>query len=340
MRSACSFPGRIAVLTALWVLACSSWSACGAPAQDAPSAHRTWAERLGYPAGKRVIILHCDDIGMCYEANQAAKRYLEKKEVQSAAAMVPCPWFNEFAGWYKEHPEHDVGLHLTLTSEWRHYRWGPVAPRSEVPGLVDPDGYLWRSVLEVATHASGAEVEKEIRAQVERALSRGIRPSHLDTHMGTLYARLDYTRAYLKVAEEYGIPAMVIELTPEVFESFKKQGYPLTEETLKLSAAYRLPKLDAFHSAPEGKTYEEKREKLFALVRTLKPGITEIIFHPSVETEGLQKITGSWQQRSWEAKLFSDPEVKTFFEKEALVFTNWKEMMARHGKTEAPPAEK
>lgn len=319
---------KIAAVAVVLVVLASS-------ANPTPAAEPTWAEKLGYPSGKRVLILHLDDIGMCYEANQAAKSYLEKGEVQSAAAMVPCPWFNEIAAWYKEHPEHDVGLHLALTSEWKHYRWGPVAPRSEVPGLIDAEGYLPRSVAEVALKSNGAEVEKEIRAQVERALSRGIRPGHLDTHMGTLYARLDFTRAYLKVAEEYKIPAMAIELTPKVLEDFVKKGYPLTEESVKLSKAYTLPKLDAFHSVPEGKTYEEKREKLCALVRSLAPGITEIICHPSVETEGLRKITGSWQQRAWEARLFSDPEVRKFFETEGVAFTNWKEMMRRHEKTAA-----
>ncbi len=324
----------------LWAVASLLGSLCAqGPAPPASTAPQTtWAERLGYPAGKRVLILHCDDIGMCYEANLAAKNYLEAREVQSAAMMVPCPWLNEFASWYKEHPEHDVGLHLALTSEWKWYRWGPVAPRAEVPGLIDPDGYLWPDVVSVATKATAAEVEKEIRAQVERAISRGVRPSHMDTHMGTVYARLDFTRAYLKVAEEYKIPAMAIELIPEVAEGFKKQGYPVTDETVKLVRDYKLPKLDWFYSAPEGKSYEEKRQKFFDLVKSLKPGITEIIFHPSVETEGLKKITNSWQQRVWEARLFSDPEMKKFFGAEGLLFTSWKEMMTRH--LQSPPERK
>ncbi|MBI4604193.1 MAG: polysaccharide deacetylase family protein [Planctomycetes bacterium] len=329
MRPTRSFPlAFVPGLALLLALPCLAQEPASAQAPGKPEP--TWAARLGYPPEKRVLILHADDIGMCYEANQAAKACLEGGRIQSAAAMVPCPWFDEIAAWYKEHPDLDVGLHLALTSEWRHYRWGPVAPRHEVPGLVDPDGYLWRSVLDVATRARAAEVEKEIRAQVERALSRGIRPGHLDTHMGTLYARLDFTRAYLKVAEEYGIPAMAIELTPGVLEEFQRQGYPLTEETRRISREYKLPKLDGFKAAPEGKTYEEKHERFFALVRSLPPGITEIIFHPSVETEGLKKITGSWQQRVWEARLFSDPETKRTLETEGVLFTDWKEMMRRH----------
>ncbi len=298
----------------------------------------TWGEKLGYPSGKKVLILHADDIGMCYEANEAAKNYLKAGQIQSAALMVPCPWYNEMANWYIENPDYDLGLHLALTSEWKWYRWGPVAERSKVPGLIDNDGYLWRAVQSVVLAAKPAEVEEEIRAQINRALARGTKPSHIDTHMGTLFARPDYTRAYLKVAEEFRIPAMAIEPTPKVMAKFKKQGYPVSDAGNKILIDYKLPKLDDFSGAPDGKTYEEKRENFFELVRSLDPGITEIIFHPSVQTEGLKAITGSWQQRVWESQMFADPVVLAFFEREGILFTNWKEMMRRFDKKE--PAAK
>ena len=291
----------------------------------------TWAERLGYPQGRRVLILHCDDIGMCWEANEAAKSYLEGGHVQSAAVMVPCPWFNEFAAWARERPRLDIGLHLTLTSEWAHYRWGPVSSRQDVPGLVDPDGYLWRDVRSVATNASAEEIDTEIRAQIDRALAKGLRPGHIDTHMGTLYARLDYTKAYLKAAVDYDIPAMVIEMTPKVAARFRAKGYPISPESIRLVKQYPLPKLDDFHPAPAGKTYEEARAGFLKLVKSLDPGITEIIFHPALETEGLKKITNSWRQRTWEARMFADTKVKELFEKEGIIFTSWREMMRRHG---------
>lgn len=317
---------RSLLMFAISVLASLAVLAGGTPAQA-----ETWAERLGYPSGKRILILHADDVGMCYEANQAAKAQLTGGEIQSAAMMVPCPWFNEIAAWYQEHPEFDMGLHLALTSEWRHYRWGPVAPVDEVPGLLDKKDprFMWREVVPVVLNASPAQVEKEIRAQIEQALAVGIKPSHIDTHMGTLYAHPDFTEAYLRVAEEYRIPAMAIELTPDVIEKFRKQGYPQSPRLQELIADYKLPKLDDFNAAPGGETYAEKLENFFELVRSLKPGITEIIFHPSVETEGLRRITGSWQQRVWEAEMFGDPQVQQFFEREEILFTNWKEMMAR-----------
>lgn len=290
---------------------------------------QTWAAKLGWPADKRVLILHADDIGMCYEANAAAKSYLTGGHIQSAALMVPCPWYNEMAHWYREHPQHDLGLHLALTAEWRWYRWGPVAPRETVPGLLDDDGYLWDDVAGVASHATAAEVERELRAQIEKALKSGPKPGHLDTHMGTLFARPDYTQVYLKLAEEYRIPAMAIENSPAVIAKFREQGYPLDDQMMKIIADYALPKLDDFHSIESAETYAEKKQRFYAMVQSMRPGINELIFHPSIDTEGLRKITGSWQQRIWEAQMFADPEVKRFLEIEQVEFTNWKEIMTR-----------
>lgn len=297
----------------------------------------TWAEKLGYPEGSRVLILHADDAGMCHEANRATQRYLVQGLIQSASAMAPCPWFDDFATFSAEQPDLDIGLHLTLTSEWKHYRWGPVAPAADGSGLVDPAGYLWPSAAEVAQNASAAEVGREIRAQVERARARGLNPSHLDTHMGALYARPDYADALLDLAEELDIPAMAIEMTPAVIEHFKRQGYPLSDAMLRRLDAYTLPKLDAFLPVPKGDSYEEVRDAFFEMVRGLPPGITEIVFHPALESDALKRITNHWQQRTWEGQLFADPAVHELFQAEAVQFTDWREMMRRHKSQQQPP---
>ena len=220
----------------------------------------TWAEKLGYPAGKRVMILHADDIGMCYEANYRGQGLSARPATsRSAALMVPCPWYNEIADWYKQNPDYDLGLHLAMNSEWKWYRWGPVGrSRDKCPAWSTRKASCGAASSRPHATPSPSEVENEIRAQVERAISKGTRPGHIDTHMGTLFVRIDFTKAYLKVAEEYRIPAMVIEQTPEVIAKFRKQGYPITDESLKVIAEYKLPKLDDFHSVLEGKTYEEK----------------------------------------------------------------------------------
>ena len=294
---------------------------------------KNWAEKLGYPAGSKVIILHADDAGMCEEANIATQKQLKNGDIQSAAVMMPCPNAEAMIEWAKKNPKHDIGIHLTLTSEWKDYRWGTVANAAEVPGLLDPEGKMWRSVREVVMNATPAEVEKEIRAQIDKALAMGYNPTHMDTHMGTLYGHHAFVKVFFKVAEEYGIPANAIELSDTaVLNNFKKQGYPLTDDAVKLVAEYSLPKVDNFTSAPNGKTYSEKVENFKLLVKSLKPGITEIIFHPSVETDNMKTITGSWQQRKWEAEMFADKDLIKFFQEEGIIFTNWKEMMARFEK--------
>lgn len=292
--------------------------------------HQTWSEKLGYPKGRKVLLLHMDDLGMCPEANAAAQRYIEKKQILSGSVMMPCPEAAAFIAWTKKHAGTDIGLHLTLTSEWKKYRWPPVTDATKVPGLIDPDGKFWHEVPDVVAHASAAEVEMEIRAQIQRSLALGYTPSHIDTHMGTLYGSPEYAKVFFKLAQEYNIPANAIDVSiPEIAEKFKQQGYPINDVVVKILNDYRLPKLDNFTSVPGGPTYDEKRTNFFTLVKSLRPGLTEIIFHPSVETDNLRSITNSWQQRVWEAQLFADPMVEQFFEEEGIIITNWKEITKR-----------
>jgi predicted glycoside hydrolase/deacetylase ChbG (UPF0249 family) len=295
----------------------------------------TNAEKLGFPGGKKVILFHCDDAGMCDEANIAVRQYFEKGDIQSAAVMVPCPYAEELIEWAKTQKSPDIGIHLTLTSEWKNYRWGPVSDTVKVPGLIDPEGKMWHDVPDVVMHASVEEVEIEVRAQIDKVLAMGYTPAHIDTHMGTLYGSIEYLKVFLRIAAEYNLPANAIDLSDSVIaENFRKEGYPITGEVVELLDQYTLPKLDNFSSVPSGKTYEDKRANFFALLNSLNPGLTEIIFHPSVETDNLKTITNSWQQRVWEAQLFSDPEVKKFFEDNGIIITTWKEVMKRHEQRE------
>jgi len=291
---------------------------------------QSWAEKLGFPAGKKVFLLHIDDVGMCPEANNSTYNYIEKGFLNSAAVMMPCANAEEVILWSNKHPKADIGLHLTLTSEWKNHRWGPITDPKKVPGLIDPDGKLWHEVPDVVMHASAKEVETEIRAQIEKSISLGHRPDHIDTHMGTLYGSPEYVKVFLKVAQEYHIPGNIIDVTnPLVAADFKKQGYPITEEVINTVRNYKLPQLDNFTSVGPGVTYEIKRKNFFTMVKALNNGLTEIIFHPSVPTENLKSITGSWQQRGWEGDLFADPVVIKFLKDEGIIITDWKEIMKR-----------
>ncbi len=290
---------------------------------------QTWAEKLGYPKNKRLLILHAAHMGLCFEANEAGKQALENGWIQSASVMPTCPWFNEFAQWCKQHPDHDVGVSLTMNSEWPHYRWTPLSPRTAVPGLVDSSGYLWRTVLQFSINAHSEEVRREIDAQIEKTLLDGIRPTHLLPHLGALLARPELAAAYFETAQRLWIPAVVVELTPAHIVQFRQQGMPMDENMIELIAHYPLPKVDELRFMPIDLSYDGKRQQFYQLVRSLPPGITQIVAHPAVESKALKSITDDWQQRVWDAQLLADSEVHKFFVQEGILFTSWKEIMHR-----------
>lgn len=290
----------------------------------------TNAEKLGFPKGKKVLLLHCDDAGMCTEANAGVQNYIKSGDIISAAVMMPCKNAEEMVAWAKKHPISDIGVHLTLTSEWKTYRWSTLTDIKKVGGLIDPEGKMWRDVPEVVQHATPKEVETEIHAQIDKMLKMGLKPSHIDTHMGTLYGSAEFAKVFFETAVKYNIPANAIDLSnKEVADFYRAAGYPINNEMLEILDNYPLPKLDNFGSVPDGKTYDEIKTRFFKLVNSLKPGITEIIFHPAVYSESLKTITGSWNQRNAEAKLFSDPEVKKFFAENGIIITTWTEVMQK-----------
>ena len=290
----------------------------------------TNAERLGFPKGKKVILLHMDDLGMSSEANDAGKYYIENDYILSGAVMMPCEYASQFVKWVREVPKADIGVHLTHTSEWKTWRWTPVADHSKVPRLIDPEGMIWRSVMETVFNASAEEIEIETRAQINKMIDLGYMPTHIDTHMGTLYGSASFLKVLLDIAEEYKIPANAIDLSNSSVAAFyKSEGYPVGKEVIDMLNKYNLPQLDNFGSVPKGDSYENVKSNFFSYVNSLEPGLTEIIFHPSFETENMKSITGSWQQRAWEAEMFSDSEVINFLQENDIIITTWREIMER-----------
>src|SRR3954469_23249625 len=170
---------------------------------------KTTAERLGYPRDSKLLIIHADDLAVAHSEDAASFDALEKHAATSASIMIPCPWLTEVAEYAKAHPDADLGLHLTLTSEWKTYRWGPVASKDRAPTLYGPGGYLYPTEDVAAAHIDVREAEAEIRAQIERARSFGIRPTHLDSHMRTLYTTRPLFEMLLRVAREERLPVMV-----------------------------------------------------------------------------------------------------------------------------------
>lgn len=298
----------------------------------------TWAEKLGFPSDARVVILHANYMGAAYEFNRPGQELLEQGHVQSASLMVPCPWFEEFADWCRKNPQHDVGICLTLNSPSANYRWRPLGGDG-VSSLVDPDGYLWRTELQFALRADYQQVADELDRQLDKARRAGVRPSHIIPFMGSLLTRPDLMKLYLDVAEENWIPAVIFEMTPENIQAAREEGFPLSEEMIEMAAHYPLPKLDSVHFLPDGESYEKKRDGFYELIRGLRPGLTQIIAGPALESDALEKISPNWQLRVWEYQLLSDPKVHAFLQSEGVVLTSWKEIMRRFETGGSAPAE-
>src|SRR5512138_455136 len=139
---------------------------------------------LGFGNDSRVAIFHADDVGMCHGANAAFAELSRLGTITCGAVMVPCPWFLEAAELAARNSQLDLGVHLTLTSEWASYRWAPISTVSRRSGLIDGSGYFWRRLPMLGPKVVPEAAEAEMRAQIERALAAGIDVTHLDTHMG------------------------------------------------------------------------------------------------------------------------------------------------------------
>ena len=273
-----------------------------------PAAAPTTAERLGYGPQARLLMVHADDAGMCHSVNLATAEALAAGAVQSASIMVPCPWLSEIAETARQHPEYDLGLHLTLTSEWKFYRWRPVAPPDKVKGLLDADGYLWRDVRPVALHASAAEVETELRAQLERARQFGIRFTHVDSHMGTLFARPDYFEVYTRVAREAGVPCMLPRPTPAAAAELSQ--YPIKPEMLEAKEREGFVLLDRLATGVPGRGVEERKQSYRQFLRNLGPGVTKLIVHLAKDDPEIRGVTSNWEQRWADFQFWTSAEAR------------------------------
>jgi len=277
------------------------------------------AEKLGYPPGSKLLIIHADDLGVAHSVDTASFQALEEKDVTAASVMVPCPWLTEVADFAKSHPGADLGIHLTLTSEWETYRWGPVAPRDQVQSLLDPDGYFYADNGPVAAHARPEEAEREVRAQIERAMAMGINPTHLDIHMGTLAATPQLYSVLIKVAHEYHLPFMAVRLP----------GH-LGEEMLKLVSPddIVLDHLVMFDShVPEN----QWTASYVKAIESLQPGLSEMIVHLAHDDSEMQAITtghpdygAAWRQRDFNA--VRSAEFKQALKDNHIILVGWKQL--------------
>jgi predicted glycoside hydrolase/deacetylase ChbG (UPF0249 family) len=266
------------------------------------------AERLGFAADERVAVVHCDDLGMCHAANVGGFAALDAGPATCGSLMVPCPWFREAADQARERPDVDLGVHLTLNAEWPHYRWGPVAGRSVVPSLCDDQGFLPRTSLETVRRARPAEVEVELRAQIDFALESGVDVTHLDAHMGTCFFA-PFVEIYGRLALDYRLPVFAVRPDANALaRGGIGGGLDRLARLIDELEASGIPVLDHFDADslgfPEGRGEAHNRGRLAGLPR----GVSSLICHPARDGEELRAVPpDSAHQRDFERLFWGGP---------------------------------
>ncbi|MTB52371.1 polysaccharide deacetylase family protein [Lewinella sp. W8] len=279
---------------------------------------QTLAEQLGYPSGTKLLIVHADDLGVTHATNDASIAALERGTVSSASVMAPCPWLAEVAEWARANPNHDLGMHLTLTSEWRLLRWGSSAPSDRVSSLLDSTGYFKPQCSALYETARAEEVEIEIRAQIDRAISLGLQPTHLDSHMGCLIYNPAFFGVYLKVAREYGIPAMASRnMLAALGENFAKQ---LTDQDLVIDNVFTAGLPDY------GTGLDNYYRNILA---DLPPGVSVLLIHTALDgaesagmAGGVEGWGNRWRQQDY--NFFTSDAFTQLLREQNIQLTTWR----------------
>jgi predicted glycoside hydrolase/deacetylase ChbG (UPF0249 family) len=262
----------------------------------------TTAELLGYPADAKLLIIHADDMGMSHSTNMAVIKAFENNAITSGSVMVPCPWFNEIAEYVKDHPALDVGIHFTLNAEWKFFKWDGVLPAGEIPSLIAKDGYFYSAVEPIVFGAKAVEVEKELRAQIDKAIACGIKPTHLDSHMGSMFVNPSLFRTALQVAREYKLPIF----------------FPLN--AIKQAAPFLVKEIppdvivvDNFMMLPGEAVNGDWNALYDEMLKNLIPGLNEIVVHLSFDNDEMRAIAAehedfgsAWRQKDLDLVLGDD----------------------------------
>ncbi|HRJ44316.1 MAG TPA: polysaccharide deacetylase family protein [Caldilineaceae bacterium] len=285
---------------------------------------------LGYDASARLVIFHADDVGMCYGSNRAFVECQTVGLLKTGSVMMPCPWSPEIVQTAAAHPSLDLGVHLTLTSEWPQYRWGPISTRQVNSGLLDPTGHFWASGGDVAKHLNPTAAIGEMEAQIERALAAGMDMTHLDTHMGTAMLP-GLWEEYVRLGFEYRVPVLFFRQVDRVM---RQMFYGPKDETIHQARAAAIeergmPLVDWFRITPgyDGQDGQGDRSELYeSILRGLLPGITYFSLHPNApgDINVIDPVNSGW--RTHEYDYFRSDRLRDFLAQEGIVPIGFREI--------------
>jgi predicted glycoside hydrolase/deacetylase ChbG (UPF0249 family) len=265
------------------------------------------AQKLGFEKNTKLLIIHADDAGLSHSENRATIQSLEKGIVNSYSIMVPCPWFYEMAVFAKSNPQFDNGIHLTLTCEWENYKFGPVSPISEVPSLVDDNGYFYKKREQLRKNASLEDIQKELQAQIEKAIKFGLKPTHIDSHMYSVGASPEFFEIYRDLGKKYDIPILIsrqlmemVGLNPDI--NINRGDLIVEKMHFGIFEYFESGKLSDYYS----RVFEN-------VVR----GLNIVLIHPAFDDDEMKGITvnhpnfgSEWRQIDFESFVLQENKAK------------------------------
>lgn len=278
-------------------------------------------KKLGLPENSKLLIVHADDAGLSHSENRATISSLKKGIVNSYSIMVPCPWYFEMACFAKNNPNFDYGIHLTLTCEWEFYKFGPVLPISEVPSLVDENGHFFKKRAELKERAKPSEVEKELEAQIKKALKFGLKPSHIDSHMYSVGASSEFFEIYRGLGKRYGLPIMISQQLMEMVGLDPKQN--IKEDDILIDKAH-YGIFEYFDSGNLAEYYANVSDDL-------TNGLNIILIHPAFNDEEMKGITidhpnfgSEWRQIDFDS--FTNRENISKLKRNNIELITWRDI--------------
>jgi len=302
-------------------VALTALAAAPLAAQSAGPQSPTVQERLGYPAGARLLVIHADDFGMSHSVNRAIMEALEHGWVTSASIMVPCPWFPEVATWAKAHPDADLGIHLTLTSEWTPYRWAPLSGRDKVKSLLDAQGYLPLLAEQAAKQDKPKEAESELRAQIDFARAAGVHITHLDTHMGTVLQAEPLFKLYRALGKSYALPVLL-----------ERRGeHGGAQAPAWARAAVNEAPLDLVVQMGTGVPADRWLDAYKKMLAPLPPGVYQLIVHLGYDDDEFRGATfdhpgwgAAWRQQDFD--VVRSDAFRDFLKQQGFQLITWREL--------------
>ena len=270
---------------------------------------RATNRRLGYPDDARLLLVNADDLGMYQAINEGIGRAFRDGIVRSTSLMMPCPAALPAIQLLQEHPGLHVGVHLSIVRDIDDYDWGPLAPKEQVPSLLDADGRLYRlpRMTELLARARLDELEIEFRTQIDAVLAANLTPTHLDWHCLADGGRADIFEMTLGLAKEYGL-ALRVGSQPFI-DQVQNRGLPTNDHAL----------LDSFSL-----DLDDKSARYAELLRELPAGLTEWAVHPSLGSAESRAIDpGGWRVRRTDLEFLTSPRAREIIQAEGIILISY-----------------